>query len=248
MKSINRLIVLVLVLASLLLSACGSKVIPVSGAEKVKPAQLEPIPGSDLQRVKLTAEAAERIGLQKGQVRVEDIVRKRIVGGIVVLPRVATNTSASSASINVWVRVPLIGSELGEVDQSQPVLVSPLADTGSTESLAAHVIDEDSGTLYYALDATRHSLTLGQRVQVELSLLGGGRREVLPYSAVLYGGHGETWVFVNPEPLVFVRQPIVIDYISDGMAVISEGPEVGTEVVTDGSEELYGSEIEFAEE
>ena len=54
MKSINRLIVLVLVIASLLLSACGSKESPASGADKVKPVQLEPTEGSDLQRLLLT--------------------------------------------------------------------------------------------------------------------------------------------------------------------------------------------------
>jgi hypothetical protein len=62
MKYINRSIIVLLVLAGFLLSACGGN-IPVTG-EKVAPSKLEPIEGSDLQRVILTEKAAERIGLE----------------------------------------------------------------------------------------------------------------------------------------------------------------------------------------
>jgi hypothetical protein len=62
MKHINRPVILVLVLAGLLLSACGGR-IPVTG-EKVAPSKLEPIEGSDLSRVVLTEKAAERVGIQ----------------------------------------------------------------------------------------------------------------------------------------------------------------------------------------
>jgi len=59
---------------------------------------------------------------------------------------------------------------------------------------------------------------------------------------VLYGVHGETWVYTNPEPLVFIREPIVIDYIEGDLAVLSEGPEAGTAIVTVGAAELFGTE------
>jgi hypothetical protein len=62
MKYINRSIIVLLVLAGFLLSACGGN-IPVTG-EKVAPSKLEPIEGSDLQRVILTEKAAERIGVE----------------------------------------------------------------------------------------------------------------------------------------------------------------------------------------
>jgi predicted small secreted protein len=62
MKYINRSIIVLLVLAGFLLSACGGN-IPVTG-EKVAPSKLEAIEGSDLQRVILTEKAAERIGVE----------------------------------------------------------------------------------------------------------------------------------------------------------------------------------------
>lgn len=65
---------------------------------------------------------------------------------------------------------------------------------------------------------------------------------VVPYASVIYGLHGETWVYVNPKPLIFVRNPIVIDYIDGDLAYLREGPSNGTEVVTIGVAELYGAE------
>lgn len=65
----------------------------------------------------------------------------------------------------------------------------------------------------------------------------------VPYSAVLYGLQGETWVYTNPEPLVYIRQPIVIDFIDGDWAALLKGPEVDTPVVTVGVSLLYGTEV-----
>jgi hypothetical protein len=73
--------------------------------------------------------------------------------------------------------------------------------------------------------------------------IGGKLRKVVPYSAVFYDLNGQTWVYTNPEPLTFVRASISVDYIDSDLAVLSEGPPSGTEVVTVGSPELYGTEF-----
>jgi len=65
----------------------------------------------------------------------------------------------------------------------------------------------------------------------------------VPYSAVMYGLDGETWVYTNPEPLVYIREVIVIDYIDGDLVALVEGPEVGTPVVTVGASLLYGAEV-----
>jgi hypothetical protein len=70
----------------------------------------------------------------------------------------------------------------------------------------------------------------------------GEKRIAVPYSAVIYDLNGNTWVYVSPEPLVFVREPITIDYIQGDMAILSEGPAIGTEVATVGVAELYGAD------
>jgi hypothetical protein len=61
MKYINTLIVLVLLGISLLLSACAPAAAP---EEENKPVTLEPIAGTDLNRLTLTEKAAERLGLE----------------------------------------------------------------------------------------------------------------------------------------------------------------------------------------
>jgi hypothetical protein len=62
MKRINHLVIIVMMFAGLLLSACGGQ-IPVTG-DKVAPSRLEAIEGTDLSRVILTEKAADRIGVQ----------------------------------------------------------------------------------------------------------------------------------------------------------------------------------------
>jgi hypothetical protein len=68
---------------------------------------------------------------------------------------------------------------------------------------------------------------------------------VVPYSAVIYGLNGETWAYVrNPGEgsLTFVRAPITVDHVEGGLAFLSDGPPVGTEVVTVGAALLYGAD------
>ena len=70
----------------------------------------------------------------------------------------------------------------------------------------------------------------------------GTQRLVVPYAALIYGLNGETWAYIMPEPLTFVREAITVDYIEGDIAVLLAGPAIGTEVVTVGVAELYGAE------
>jgi len=78
--------------------------------------------------------------------------------------------------------------------------------------------------------------------------LKGKQRRVLPYAAILYDTEGNTWTYTNPDPLVFVRHRINVDYIDGDLAVLIGGPPAGSAVVIVGAAELYGSELEFEEE
>ena len=80
-----------------------------------------------------------------------------------------------------------------------------------------------------------------QRLDIQTAPVRDGN--IIPYAAVLYGLNGETWTYTNPEPLVFVRQSIVIDHIEGDNAFLSEGPDTGTAVVIIGVAELYGAEV-----
>lgn len=71
----------------------------------------------------------------------------------------------------------------------------------------------------------------------------GGVQKAVPYAAVVYDQAGKTWVFTNREPLAYLRESITVDYIAGEVAVLSEGPAVGTPVVTIGAAELLGAEF-----
>jgi hypothetical protein len=81
-----------------------------------------------------------------------------------------------------------------------------------------------------------------ETAQVQDAAASGAQRLVIPYAAVLYGLKGETWTYTNPEPLVFVREPVTVYSIKDDQATLVQGPPAGTAVVTVGGIELYGAE------
>jgi len=73
-----------------------------------------------------------------------------------------------------------------------------------------------------------------------------GQETVIPYGAVIYGADGNTYTYTAPEPLTFVRQEINIDDVAGDSVMLSDGPPAGTEVVTVGAAEVYGTEFEVA--
>ena len=70
----------------------------------------------------------------------------------------------------------------------------------------------------------------------------GAQRLVVPYSAVIYDLEGATWIYISPEPLTYLRELVTVDHIEGDMAVLVDGPATGTEVVTVGVAELYGTD------
>jgi len=83
-----------------------------------------------------------------------------------------------------------------------------------------------------------------QTAPVREAQVRGKLRKVLPYSALIYDLHGQSWVYTNPAPLTFVRASVNVDYIDGDLVVLSQGPPSSTSVVTVGVPELYGTEFE----
>jgi hypothetical protein len=70
------MVLTILILAALMLAACGASEKP----PQEKPAMVEPIEGTELNRVVLTERAAERLDIQTAPVREEQVERKRTLG------------------------------------------------------------------------------------------------------------------------------------------------------------------------
>ena len=73
------------------------------------------------------------------------------------------------------------------------------------------------------------------------------RKEIMPYAALIYDAEGDTYAYTAPRPLTYVRQQIDIDHFDGDSVELSDGPPAGTEVVTVGVDEVYGSEFEVEE-
>jgi hypothetical protein len=241
-----------MVACSLMFSSCGQN---GPAATKPKPVTVEPIEGTDLNRVVLTEKAAKRIGIQTVLVKTEKVERKRRVGGEVMAVRTAqvktsqVKTSAPVAS-GVRVRVALTRSDLQQVNRSQPARILSLArDDDDKNALSAQLDgvpddgDADEVSLQYVVKGAKNGLVPGQRVFVELPLGSQVERNVIPYAAVVYDVKGGSWVYTQAAPLNFVRHQVSVDYIDDDEVVLSKGPPAGTAVVTVGVAELFGSEF-----
>lgn len=140
-----------------------------------------------------------------------------------------------------------VGDEDDESSKSAAVLVVPIggqAKGNFKASLIEVATGADPGAKFYSIDsAGGETLQPGQRVFVRIAQPGSGQlQKVVPYSAVIYDNQGNSWVYANPEPRVFVRQPVTIEYIEKDLAVVTEGPPLGTAVVTTGAAELWGVE------
>ena len=92
-------------------------------------------------------------------------------------------------------------------------------------------------------------LTLTERgvARIELKTepvtAGTGTDVLLPYASLLYDSDGKTWVYTNPAPRVYERQPVTVTKVEAGVVTASAGPAVGTAVVTVGAVELFGAEF-----
>ena len=82
-----------------------------------------------------------------------------------------------------------------------------------------------------------------KRAAIGLRRGGDTLAKFIPYAAVLYDEHGDTWAYTSPASLTFIRKRIGVDYVSGDLAVLTTGPPAGTRVVTVGAPELLGAEL-----
>ena len=68
-------------------------------------------------------------------------------------------------------------------------------------------------------------------------------RRIVPYSSLIYDTSGDIWVYTNPRARTFVRHRVDVYDITGDRTVLLEGPAVGTQVVTLGAAEIYGTEL-----
>lgn len=124
-----------------------------------------------------------------------------------------------------------------------PLAACSQKSAGSSDERPAVIEDIEGSDFKRVILTEKAAERLGiQTALVREEQVDGTQRLVVPYAALIYGLNGETWAYIRPGPLTFVREAITVDFIEGDIVVLLVGPPIGTEVVTVGVAELYGAE------
>lgn len=152
----------------------------------------------------------------------------------------------------IWIRVPVFVDLLPTIERQQIAYLVALSGYASAAAKTeAHPIAApptanalaSSVDLYYEVDNRELKLSPGQRVGVELPLKGTNEAKLVPETAVIYDIYGGAWVYVDSDHRHYSRHRIAVRWIADGQAILEFGPPVGSQVVTAGAAELFGTEF-----
>lgn len=105
---------------------------------------------------------------------------------------------------------------------------------------APYVLEPIEGTEFNKVILTEKA---AERLGIEtVAAVSGSLEIVIPYSAIIYDINGGTWVYIMSDTLTYQRTSITVKRIDGDKAILSSGLEAGTEVVTTGVAELYGTD------
>jgi RND family efflux transporter MFP subunit len=149
----------------------------------------------------------------------------------------------------LWVRVALYAGDLASVARGAPATVTPLGNAAM--SLPATFVDmppradAPAATMEvtYVLAPGARGIRPGERVMVAVPLASSEESLVVPLSAVVYDVEGGTWVYGVVKPHVYSRMRVEVRHVASGLAVLARGPAPGSQVVTAGAAELFGTEF-----
>lgn len=153
----------------------------------------------------------------------------------------------------VWVRVPLPVGDLDGIDRTAIAEVCKLSASASTPRASAKpVLAPPSATalagtvdVYYELSNADGRYAPAQRLGVTVPLAETLDGLTAPWSAVVVDIHGGAWVYEQTAARTYVRRRVVVSHTLGADAVLASGPAVGTKIVTEGVQELFGAETGF---
>lgn len=117
------------------------------------------------------------------------------------------------------------------------------------QTISAEKVEPISLELIDGSDRNKLVLTehASQRLDIQTSpvteaSMSGNSYLVVPYSTIIYDLNGEVWVYINPTPLTYYREKVVVETIQGDSVFLTDGPPLGTMIVTTGVAELYGAD------
>jgi hypothetical protein len=131
------------------------------------------------------------------------------------------------------------------------LVCGPVAACGEVPEAAPAATGLEAATLEEVDGQEVSRITLTEKAAERLGVATGAVETVegklqVPYSALIYDASGGTWVYTNPEPLVFLRASVAVERIEAPIVKLASGPGPGTKIVTVGAAELLGAELDTA--
>lgn len=153
-----------------------------------------------------------------------------------------------------WVRVPVYVGDLKAIDRDADASIVDFTARANTSGIPARPVvgppsaNATAGTvdLFFEFDNPSPQYNPGQRVGVNLMLRGEAEALSVPWDAVVQDVYGGSWVYVKAGEHAFERRRVSPRYVVDGRMILADGPPEGTEVVTAGAAELFGTETGFS--
>lgn len=154
----------------------------------------------------------------------------------------------------VWLRVPVYVGDIPGIDKGKTVQVGNLNVRARDRTWSATPVEAPPSAnplastvdLYFRLDNAQADLTPGQRVGVTIPLRGNEESLTVPWGAVVYDVQGGSWVYTQVAPRTYKRERVLVRFVQDETAVLATGPTTGTAVVSQGAQELFGTETGFS--
>ena len=149
-----------------------------------------------------------------------------------------------------WVRVTLPVGDLEDISREREAQVGSLSARADTALQPAMPVSSPplanpqafTVDILYVLHNSGKEAIPGQRVGVLTPLNDAHESLAVPASAVVFDALGGSWVYAQVAPRTYARKRVMVNYITGPSAVLSSGPDVGSNVITVGAQALFGAE------
>lgn len=159
-----------------------------------------------------------------------------------------------SETNTLWVRVPIPVAELDSLDLQADAKITKPTSTLKTEYLTAKPViappsaDPLTGTVhvFYKISNQQSTFAPAQRISVSISTLKDQKQGIaIPWSSVVFDVYGGSWVYAKTSITSFERKRVFVEQVNGSTAIVSQGLQQGTPIVTNGALELFAIETGF---
>lgn len=211
-----------------------------------------------LQAARLALKRAEQMRLDKvGTERVVDDTRAQVGMAEAALYTARAQRELLGPALldfanrtTLWVRIPVYVDDLPGLNTTAEARVSGLTNASSDSRPARPVAAPPSANpvaatidLFYEVGNRDAALRPGQRVGVTIPLRDDDENPVVPWSAIVHDVDGGSWVYEALEHGAYARRRVQVLRVVGDRAALGAGLPAGTDIVTTGVAELFGTEF-----